>query len=182
MTIDIFTKFCAAWETLKKTKRKVPLLLDNCSAHPPSIPSLHQIKIVILPPNTTSRIQPLDAGIIKNFKHHYRTHVLKKQVYALDHKAAFDLNVKEAIFLMASAWNLVTSDTIRNCFRHAQISRPVEDVIEVETDSETTETTVIELLKSHGVTLPETFDLDDFTTCNDSLLTCKLPSDDDIIS
>ena len=35
------------------------------------------LKVVFLPPNMTSRLQPLDAEVIKNFKVRYRKLLLK---------------------------------------------------------------------------------------------------------
>ena len=46
-------------------QRKINLFLDNATYHPESmVDSFLQIKIVFLPKNTTSRIQPVDSGII----------------------------------------------------------------------------------------------------------------------
>ena len=54
-------------------KRKVILFLDNATCHPETAQAgLKNIKLVFLPKNTISRLQPLDAGIIRNFKHKYR--------------------------------------------------------------------------------------------------------------
>lgn len=46
--------------------RKVGLLFDICSAHgtASNLPSLSNVEMIFLPPNTTSNIQPMDAGII----------------------------------------------------------------------------------------------------------------------
>ena len=65
----------------KPEQRKVVLILDNATCHPKSIiDSFLQIKIIFLPKNTTSTLQPLDAGIIQNFKLRYRKILVK---YAL---------------------------------------------------------------------------------------------------
>ena len=46
------------------------LLLDNCPAHPDI--KLSNVKLVFLPKNTTSRLQPLDRGIIAWVKTRYK--------------------------------------------------------------------------------------------------------------
>ena len=59
-------------------QRKVVLILDNATCHPKSImDSVLQIKIIFLSKNTTSRLQPFDAGIIQNFKVKYRKGLVK---------------------------------------------------------------------------------------------------------
>ena len=45
--------------------RRVALIIDNCPAHP-NVDNLKTIDLVFLPPNTTSKTQPVDNGI-KNF-------------------------------------------------------------------------------------------------------------------
>ena len=49
---------------------EVALLIDNCSAHGTleNVPSLSNVEVIFLPPNTTSKLQPLDAGIIASLK------------------------------------------------------------------------------------------------------------------
>ncbi|GFO33973.1 tigger transposable element-derived protein [Plakobranchus ocellatus] len=49
--------------------RSVAMIVDNCPAHP-SVDNLKAIKLVFLPPNTTSILQPCDHGIINSFKNY----------------------------------------------------------------------------------------------------------------
>ena len=47
--------------------RKVTLVINNCTAHL-NIENLKSITIYILPPNTTSCLQPMDQGVIRSLK------------------------------------------------------------------------------------------------------------------
>ena len=51
---------------LAKQLRKILLIVDNCAAH--SFKKYSNIQIEFLPPNVTSKIQPLDQGIIRAVK------------------------------------------------------------------------------------------------------------------
>ena len=58
---------------MQRLNRKVILLLDNASVHkiaPGNEPA--NITVRFLPPNTTSVLQPADAGVIHSFKAQYR--------------------------------------------------------------------------------------------------------------
>jgi hypothetical protein len=56
----------------KHGNQRVLLLLDNCSGHKCAGLDLKHVDVHFLPPNTTTAIQPMDAGIIMAFKRHYR--------------------------------------------------------------------------------------------------------------
>lgn len=72
MTSEIFERWLRTWDAeLKLKKRKILLLVDNCPAHC-SVDSLKFIKLVFSPPNVTSVLQPMDQGVIKSLKTHYR--------------------------------------------------------------------------------------------------------------
>ena len=72
MTPDIFRTWLMSWDAeLQLKSRKILLLLDNCAAHP-HLQCLKHIRLDFIPANTTSLIQPMDMGVIKNFKTSYR--------------------------------------------------------------------------------------------------------------
>lgn len=62
--------------------RKILLFIDNCSSH--QVIDLTNITLVLLPPNTTSKLQPCDAGIIQVVKLHYRKIFLRKLLHKID--------------------------------------------------------------------------------------------------
>ncbi|XP_026482715.1 tigger transposable element-derived protein 1-like [Ctenocephalides felis] len=62
---------------------KALLILDNAPGHPVRIADIHpQIKVVFLPPNTTSLLQPMDQGVIASFKAYYLRRTFSQAVKA----------------------------------------------------------------------------------------------------
>ena len=74
----------------------VVLLHDNATFHPESM-EFSDLKILYLPKNTTSRLQPLDAGIIQNCKVKYRK-LLAKHVLSRINDNASVADIKMRIF------------------------------------------------------------------------------------
>ncbi|XP_017466100.1 PREDICTED: tigger transposable element-derived protein 6-like [Rhagoletis zephyria] len=104
---------------------------DNAASHPKEL-DLTNIKICFLPPNTTAVSQPLDQGIIQNFKTLYRSLVLKHLITKIgDTSSASELsksiNVLEAVYFIKASWHKVEATTIRNCFRKAGFLETLED-------------------------------------------------------
>ena len=65
--------------------RNVAFVIDNCPAHP-HIDNLKAIKLYFLPPNTTSKIQPMDHGSICSLKVKYRENVVWKIIQSVEKK------------------------------------------------------------------------------------------------
>ena len=63
---------------MEVAKRKIILFMDNTPCHPEGLRGRYSnIKVVFLPKSTTSRLQPFDVGIIRNFKLKYHKKLLK---------------------------------------------------------------------------------------------------------
>ena len=95
------------------------LLLDNCPAHPPAetlkTRTKHgKIRIDYLPKNTTSLIQPLDQGIIANFKKHYRRELVNNMIVSEMPVTDYlqGLTLKDFIYTGPTAWSKITPSTI----------------------------------------------------------------------
>ena len=77
MTSNIFSGWISDFnKKMQSQQRQVVLLLDNAPSHLNDL-NLSNVRIKFLPANTASVLQPLDLGIIKNIKCHYRTKLLR---------------------------------------------------------------------------------------------------------
>ena len=104
--------------------RKVILIVDNASSHLTTDQlNLTNVTVYFLRPNTTTKLQPLDAGIIANVKCHYRHLLCKWIVDRIDagHCGPHKVTVLQAMQWIIQAWKLVKPSTIRNCWRHTGI-------------------------------------------------------------
>ncbi|XP_022162736.1 tigger transposable element-derived protein 6-like [Myzus persicae] len=84
MTQIIFNDWLIDFDTeMKKKKRKILLLIDNCTPHN-APPKLDNIRVEYFPPNCTAVLQPLDQGITRAVKSRYRTFLLRQIVCDLE--------------------------------------------------------------------------------------------------
>ncbi|GFU33495.1 tigger transposable element-derived protein 4 [Nephila pilipes] len=122
------SEICENWiqklnKRMVKEHRKIALLLDNSPAHPKEInPKLKNVTVFYLPPNTISKLQLMDQGVIKKFfKVHYRKRILRKVITALENNQSIpNINLRESISEISKAGNYdVTDRTIHNSFAKA---------------------------------------------------------------
>ena len=101
-------------QKMRLNQRNVLLFIDNCTAH--CNINLKSVKIEFLPPNTTSKLQPMDQGIIQNFKTLYRKEIIRKIVYDIDEGRPCSINLLQSMCMCEKAWRNVQPSTIVNWF------------------------------------------------------------------
>ncbi|EJT98095.1 DDE-domain-containing protein, partial [Dacryopinax primogenitus] len=115
MTGVIFQLYITALDCqMQQQNQKILLLVDNHKWDPATVTN---VQVKFLAPNMTAHIQPMDAGIIQNFKANYKQAHCEQ---ALDQEMAGVLDIycieqKEAMGLAWIAWEEVTVETIANC-------------------------------------------------------------------
>jgi len=93
------------------------------------------VELYFSPPNTTSKIQPCDAGIIRAFKVHYRRRFYSRilQMIEVGSPNPGKINILGAINFATMAWSFdVTTKTIANYFCQCKIRSEEVDVPEIE--------------------------------------------------
>ena len=104
---------------MKRQKRRILLFLDNATCHPAL--TLSNIKLQFLPPNSTSKVQPLNQGIIKALKARYRKKLLQHLIGQMDLTASATelsrkITILDATYWIAEAWDKTSLTTIQKCF------------------------------------------------------------------
>ena len=100
---------CGFSDKMREEGRRVLLLLDNVSTHRASTSHSH-VTIKMLPPNTTTFLQPQDAGIIRQFKADVRK---RQNRHALDHL--------DSVIEQAPTMNIVEIEQAVASYNHIDI-------------------------------------------------------------
>jgi hypothetical protein len=119
MTSDIFYDFLVKLnQKMVADSRFIILFVDNCPSHP--VYQFSNVRLFFLPPNTTSKLQPMDAGIIKCFKGLYRLNLAKKIITNIEcglPAAATEVKFIHAMQMLTNAWKSLKPNIIVNCFK-----------------------------------------------------------------
>jgi len=188
MTQIIFNDWLIDFDTeMKKKKRKILLLIDNCTPHN-APPKLDNIRVEYFPSNCTAVLQPLDQGIIRAVKSRYRTFLLRQILCDLEKNIQRKCNVKEAIEWICGAWDDISQSTITNCWKHATTTKDANSVSEVAEydDSNTHDIQQSELEQiwstaKKKTSLPDDVNLEDYLGADDNVSTCYELTEVDIV-
>ena len=127
------------------TSKPVLLVMENCSGHGNLTDPHGQVSIAELPPNCTSKHQPMDMGVIAAWKQRYQSRLLTKRTELLFiqetlHQAATakkmkkgemsladgkNVHVLDAAELGKTAWEEISQETIAHCWIKADILPPI---------------------------------------------------------
>jgi hypothetical protein len=178
MTSNLFDDWLKILDRkMKQENRKILLFVDNVRTHKTKL-KLENINLVFFPANTTSRLQPLDQGIIHSFKAKYRTQLVREKLEALEQNSTIPkITVLSAIQKIEKAWIGVTSTTINNCFRKAGFNG--EDYLgEIDTISSIDESREVENIYQN---YDSDFNMDAYVRFDDNIETHASLNDDEII-
>ena len=116
---------------MRAAQRNILLLVDNVSSH--SLGDIVMTNVVVqkLPPNTTTYLQPLDAGIIASFKARYRTRQIDEAIDRFDAgedvegRSVYKIDQLQAMKLSQEIWESTTAASIAHCWQKTGLALPV---------------------------------------------------------
>jgi hypothetical protein len=125
MTTILYQEWITNWDTeLRLAGRHILLLQDNFGAHKPPT-GLTNITVENFSANLTAHVQPLDQGIIRCFKAHYRSRFIQRAIDNYDKGVTpgqiYNIDQLQGMRLAALAWDEVSATAIKNCWTHAGI-------------------------------------------------------------
>ena len=104
------------------SKRKIALIIDNCTAHP-HVENLKWVELIFLPANTTSHTQSMDQGIIRAVKANYRSLAVRKLILALEKKKPIPkFSTLSAMYMLKKSMGCISNQIFTNCFKKLGIS------------------------------------------------------------
>ncbi|UYV61611.1 TIGD4 [Cordylochernes scorpioides] len=123
ITPDIFEEWLLNLdEKMNSQKRKIALFVDNFPGHSNISSKLLNIKLIFFPPNTNSKWQPMDQGVITNLKLYYKKCILKRLIWVLDNEQNIDkvIDLRICIGILSKVWeNDISESTVKYCFAKA---------------------------------------------------------------
>lgn len=119
-----FLKSITKLNDANNVENKVLLIVDNAPSYA-LIQIPENIKIVFVPPNTTPLLQPMDLGVIANFKAYYLRRVFKNLIEYVDGPAENTtiiqfwkrFNIKDAVDNIVLSWNEVKGTTLNSVWK-----------------------------------------------------------------
>ena len=137
------TKKLDGWEIVsrvaQRTGQEVCVWRKKCCFYDIQLPSpfsfdnLKAIKLCSLPPNTTSKTQPMDQGVIRSLKAKYCKNVVQKIIQSVKKKKILpNISLLQGMQMLVSASDALLMQLIMNCSRTSGISTKSQEYSTVE--------------------------------------------------
>ncbi|XP_053392576.1 tigger transposable element-derived protein 6-like [Mercenaria mercenaria] len=167
---------------MRAQNRKILLFLDNVPVHPDI--TLSNVKLQFFPPNTTSLLQPMDAGIIQTMKLKYRKRQMQHVLMEMDKHTA-----KTGPQVLRDITVLETKEvTVIKCFKKCGFG--VDSALPVDSTSSENDSSddgdldddfplaVLKMAQElFGCDMPELIKIDqDFATCDNNMTDWDRPA------
>jgi len=139
------------------------------------------VKVLFLPPSTTSILQLLDQGIIHAVKRHYRARVVWHMLCNIASERDINVNILEAMQMFSAAWRALKDEVISDCFRKAGVVYAEDNITESEVlDDAETEENWKHLCEKLDV--PTSVNLTDYVNVDCDVIVQKKTTDDEILA
>ena len=107
---------------MRLSNHHILYVCDNASSH--QVREYSHIKFLMLPPNATSIMQPLDQGIILSAKRRYKKKLAERYLACVENNKDANsllkaLDIVQATNMIAASWRETSSTIIQNCFHKA---------------------------------------------------------------
>ena len=115
---------------MRLSNRHILYVCDNASSH--QVRDYSHIKFLMLPPNATSIMQPLDQGIILSAKRRYKKKLAERYLACVENNKDANsllkaLDIVQATNMIAASWRETSSTIIQNCFHKAGLKHHAVD-------------------------------------------------------
>ena len=123
MTGDIHHRIMTKFNNqMRKAGCYVLYVCDNASSH--QVQEYSHIKFLMLPPNATLIVQPLDQSIIRSVKRRYKKKFVERYLVSVENNKDVNtilkqLDIVAATNMVHNAWKETSSTIIQNCFHKA---------------------------------------------------------------
>lgn len=118
-------------------------------------------------------MQPLDQGIIKNFKTFYRQEVVKNVLECIESEQTPNISVLTAMIFVDKAWKKVAPSTILKCFKKSGFTIEIQ---ETENDQLN-----IESIQWNSLPTQENVSITDYVNVDEDVAVWGVLSDADIL-
>lgn len=184
MTSELYEEWLSSLDKkFNVENRQILLFVDNCPSHPKITKQFSSIRVVFLPTNMTSKVQPMDQGIINNMKLHYRRRILRKTLVALeDNNQPYQITLWDAITNLFKAWDMdIQQATIQNSFTKAGFKKQGETNWSEEDDSPLSELkSAFDIYNQQIEGNPVS--LDEYLSVDDDVVVADYPTDAEILN